>query len=94
MSSFNIGELDAKGKASSTQIKTEGLADREMKIRKMKLQYAFGGTNMKADGVPVVWGEALWDALDDGNPEILETVIEKIDEKSKFVAKEGDTDPT
>jgi hypothetical protein len=94
MSTFDIGDIDAKGKASDIKTKTEGMAERELKIRRLKLQYGFGGTNMKSDGIPVTWGEPLWDALDEANPMILEAVLAKIDTSSKFVAKEGDTDPT
>jgi hypothetical protein len=93
MSSFTVGEIDAKGKAGSIQTNSEGMADREMKVRNLKLKYAYANSNMKVDGQPGMWNEALWDVLDESNPKILEKVIDEIDRTSKFSG--GDTsDPT
>jgi hypothetical protein len=93
MSSFTIGDIDQKGKASSIQTRTEGMADREIKTRNLKLRYAYATSNIRVDGQPGVWDEALWDGLDGANPKILEKVVAEIDRTSKLVG-EGDADPT
>jgi hypothetical protein len=94
MQSFNLGDLDTKGKTSSIQTKTEGMADREMRTRDLKLKFSFANTNIKVDGQPAVWGKELWDELDDVNPMILEKVVKEIDRTSKLNAGEGDDNPT
>lgn len=93
MSGFNIGEMDAKGKTASVQTRTEGSADREVKIRDLKLAHGFVSTDMKSGGVVPEWNKALWDALDDADPRILEKVIAAIDDFSKML-ESGDTNPT
>jgi hypothetical protein len=93
MSSFTVGDIDSKGKASSIQTKTDGMADREMKVRNLKLKYAYANSNIKVDGQPGMWDEALWNGLDDSNPKILEKVIAEIDRTSRL-SGEGDADPT
>lgn len=93
MSGFNIGEMDAKGKTASVQTRNEGSAEREIKIRDLKLAHGFASTDMKAGGVVPEWNKALWDALDEADPRILEKVIAAVDDFSKII-EGGDTDPT
>ena len=93
MAWFNIGEMDAKGKTASVQTRTEGSADRDMKIRDLKISNAFVATNIQVDGANVEWNRTLWDALDDADPHIVEKVVTAIDSISKIV-EGGDTDPT
>ena len=93
MSGFNIGEMDVKGKAASVQTRSEGSADREIKIRDLKLAHSFMSTDIKSGGVVPEWNRALWDSLDEADPRILEKVLSAIDDFSKIV-EGGDTDPT
>jgi len=85
MSGFNIGDVDAKGKATSVQTRAEGSADREMKVRDLKLAHGFVSTDMKSGGVVPEWNKALWDALDEVDPRILEKVIGAIDDFSRIL---------
>ena len=79
MASFNVDSVDASGKSAGIQTRMEGMADREIKIRDLKLSDCCVATNMKADGANAVWGEALWKELDEANPGILDKVIREID---------------
>ncbi len=91
MSGFNISDVDVKGTSASVQTRSEGSADRYMKVREIKLTNGFVSTDMKSGGVVPEWDKTLWDALDEANPRILESVIATIDDISKG---EGDMDPT
>ncbi|MDD5391077.1 MAG: hypothetical protein PHD37_17200 [Gallionellaceae bacterium] len=93
MESFELGELDAKGRASEVKANPKGAAEREIRVRDVKLRHSFVGTDIMADGVPAAWDKPLWDALDEADPRILESVIETIDRISKTEVGE-DTDPT
>ncbi len=94
MSGFNIGEMDTKGKTASVQTRSEGSADRELKIRDLKLTHGFVSTDVKSGGVVPEWNKALWDALDEADPRILEKVIVSIDDLSKLVEGGDASDPT
>jgi len=92
MEGFEVGDLDAKGKTAEVKSNPKGMAEREMRARDTKLRYAFVSTDIMADGVPAAWDKALWDALDETDPRILEKVVDAINGLSKV---EGDDeDPT
>lgn len=91
MESFEVGELDAKGKTADVKANLKGSADREMRSRDVKLQYTFVGTNIMSEGQPAAWTKPLWDALDEVNPAILQKLIDAIDVQSGF---SEDKDPT
>jgi len=91
MSGFNIGDADVKGESVSVQNRSEGTADRDIKIREIKLAQGFVSTDMKSGGVVPEWNKTLWDALDEANPRILENVVSAIDDISRGG---GDMDPT
>jgi hypothetical protein len=93
MSGFSIGEMDTKGQKASVQTRNEGSADREIKIRELKLSSSFVSTDIKSSGVTPGWDKSLWDALDEANPKILEKVISEIDKFSKL-NDEVESDPT
>jgi len=93
MSGFNIDDVNAKNSSANVKTKPEGMADREMKQRFIRLKHGFVATDMKAGGEIVEWNEALWNALDEANPAILEKVLATIDGMSRG-AESGDTDPT
>jgi len=89
MSSFDVSNVDAVGKSAGVTTKTEGMADRDMKIRTMKLTECAVGHSIKSDGAGVAWGEELFKELDDADPRILGKVISEIDSFG-----EGDVSPT
>lgn len=94
MSGFNIGEMDVKGKAASVQTRSEGSADREIKIRDLKLAHSFVSTDIKSGGVVPEWNRALWDSLDEADPRILEKIIAAIDDFSKILEGGDAANPT
>ena len=95
MESFELSGIDAKGRASDLKTNPKGAADREIRVREAKLRYAFVATDIAADGAPILWDKPLWDALDEADPRILDTVVEAIDRISAMGQGAGeDTDPT
>ena len=94
METFEVGEVDSKGRTADIRTNPKGQADREMRTRATKLSHSFAGTDMTADGQPVVWGKDLWDALDETDPRILDAVVAEIDRFSKLVEPEGEANPT
>jgi hypothetical protein len=79
MESFEVGDVDTKGKVSDVKTKPQGQADRDMRVRDVKLRHAFAGTDIMADGQAVPWDKELWNALDEADPRILTKVLEAID---------------
>jgi len=95
MEGFIVGEVDTKGKVADVKTNPKGQADRDMKVREVKLRHAFAGTNIMADGQAVPWDQALWSAMDEANPAIIDKIIDSIDEVSKLgVPEDGESDPT
>ncbi|MDD5547156.1 MAG: hypothetical protein PHO67_08400 [Candidatus Omnitrophica bacterium] len=94
MSGFNIGDVDMKGKATTVQTRSEGSADREIKIRDLKLAHGFASTDIRSGGVVPEWNKALWDSLDEADPRILEKVIAAIDDFSKMLEGGDAANPT
>ena len=93
MSGFSIGEMDTKAARASVQTRNEGSADREIKIRELKLSCSFAGTDIRSSGVIPEWNKALWDALDEANPKILDRVLFVIDKFSRL-GEDAEPDPT
>jgi hypothetical protein len=85
MSSFEIGDVDAKGAKANVTTRSAGQADRDMKMRELKLVNGVTANNITVGGANAEWGKELWDALDEANPRILETVLESIDAISREV---------
>jgi hypothetical protein len=95
MEGFIVGEVDTKGKVADVKTNPKGQADRDMKVREVKLRHAFAGTNIMADGQAVPWDQALWSAMDEANPAIIDKIIDSIDEVSKLgTPEDGESDPT
>lgn len=93
MESFEVGEMDAKSKTADVKTNTKGSADRDLRMREVKLRYTFVATDMQSEGQPVTWDKPLWDALDEMDPRIIDKVIDAVDSQSKFTSGD-DTDPT
>jgi hypothetical protein len=73
----------------------EGMAEREMKVRNLKLEHGVTKHNMTSDGAACVWDKPLWDSLDNANPSILQYIVGKVDEQNEVASEDGDeADPT
>ncbi len=96
MESFEVGDVNTKGKVTELKTKPQGQADRDMRVREVKLRHAFAGTDIMADGQAVPWDKELWGALDEVDPRILVKVLDAIDRISGGYKGEedGETDPT
>lgn len=81
MESFDVDEVDSKAKTASVKARFAGMADRDMKTREVKLEFAFVSHTIQAD--TTTWCKELWDALDEADPRILDTVLSEIDSFGK-----------
>lgn len=92
--SFEASQGKKSAKVSAIPV-AEGMAEREMKVRNLKLQHGVSAHNLQSEGTACVWDKPLWDALDEANPAILQHVVSRIDVQNAVASgDDSEADPT
>ena len=92
--SFEAGQGKKSAKVSAIPV-AEGMADREMAVRNLKLKHGVSAHNVQTDGQTCAWDKPLWDAMDEANPAILQYVTAQIDAQNTGpVGDDVEVDPT
>ncbi len=80
-------EFEQKGSDPKAGYKVRGMAvdsaERQLRLRNRKLSSCFVDHNLTSQGVKVKWCEERWDALDEVEPRVIETVLMAIDKMNE-----------
>ena len=93
---FKFEGSGGKTKGMSATPLADGAADRQMKVRDLKLEHSVTEHDITDDGQVVAWAKPLWKSLDELHPGILAKVLRAVDRINQLGNEEGeeDGDPT